>query len=283
MESTGRGASFATRRDALTGRIRSLGRYGFARASEEPYRRRPLDAIALVLGTLVVAVLAERHNNPTDFESRIFTAINGLPDESRGRRQGGLPARDALGAGDHRRRRAPGPAVAPHPRPVPRRVPRLAGRPHPRADPRQRVVLGFRRRHRAGPQHPGQPVPPDPDRGRHRGGGRGLALPRPPRPVAGIPRRGRDGPDRHVPGHRVAQRRRRRHRDRRRRRRTGAPRLRVARWPPDDPAGRARARLTGCRCRAPRARTGADPRAHAHARRGSAGSAHGHGARARRA
>ena len=84
MESTDRGASFATRRDALTGRIRSLGRYGFARASEEPYRRRPLDAIALVLGTLVVAILAERHNDPSDFENRIFTAINGLPDDLEG-------------------------------------------------------------------------------------------------------------------------------------------------------------------------------------------------------
>ena len=84
MESTDRGASFATRRDALTGRIRSLGRYGFARASEEPYRRRPLDAIALVLGALVVAILAERHNDPSDFENRIFTAINGLPDDLEG-------------------------------------------------------------------------------------------------------------------------------------------------------------------------------------------------------
>ncbi len=84
MAGTDGGASFATRRDALTGRIRSLGRYGFARASEEPYRRRPLDAIALVLGTLVVAGLAERHNSPTDFESRIFTAINDLPDEFEG-------------------------------------------------------------------------------------------------------------------------------------------------------------------------------------------------------
>ena len=76
----GEGASFATRREALTGGIRSLGRYGFARASEEPYRRRPADAFTLVLSAVVVALLAWRHDDVTDFESRIFTAINDLPD-----------------------------------------------------------------------------------------------------------------------------------------------------------------------------------------------------------
>jgi len=73
------GASFAARREALTGRIRSLGRYGFARASEEPYRRRPVDALYLVVGVLVVAGLAWHHDDASDFETRIFEAFNGLP------------------------------------------------------------------------------------------------------------------------------------------------------------------------------------------------------------
>ena len=77
-------ASFATRRDALTGRIRSLGRYGFARASEEPYRRRPVDALWLVLGAVIVAIAAAHHDNPSSFELRLFDAFNSLPDAIKG-------------------------------------------------------------------------------------------------------------------------------------------------------------------------------------------------------
>lgn len=80
MDAAGAGASFAARREALTGRIRSLGRYGFARASEEPYRRRPVDGLYLVVGALVVALLAWHHGEVGNFEKNIFEAFNNLPD-----------------------------------------------------------------------------------------------------------------------------------------------------------------------------------------------------------
>lgn len=72
------------RREALTGRIRSLGRYGFARASEEPYRRRPVDALYLIVGVLVVVVLSVRHDDPSDFETQVFEAFNDLPSDLTG-------------------------------------------------------------------------------------------------------------------------------------------------------------------------------------------------------
>ena len=73
------GPSFAARRDALTGRIRSLGHYGFARASEEPYRRRPADAFTMVFSVIVVALLAWHHDDVGRFEDQIFHAFNSLP------------------------------------------------------------------------------------------------------------------------------------------------------------------------------------------------------------
>lgn len=79
MNRGGRPASFAARRDALAGRVRSLGRHGFARASEEPYRRRPADVLWLLVGAVVVALTAWHHDRPTDFETRIAGAVDDLP------------------------------------------------------------------------------------------------------------------------------------------------------------------------------------------------------------
>ena len=75
---TASAASVATRRAVLDARIKSLGRYGFARASEEPYRRRPIDAFYLVLGALVVALLAWHHGDETQFEQDISDAFSDL-------------------------------------------------------------------------------------------------------------------------------------------------------------------------------------------------------------
>lgn len=80
MDAPEGGASFPARRDALAGRMRSLGRDGFARASEEPYRRRPVDGLYLVVGALVVALVAWHHGDATKFEDQIFKAFNDLPD-----------------------------------------------------------------------------------------------------------------------------------------------------------------------------------------------------------
>ncbi|GMU77504.1 MAG: membrane protein [Acidimicrobiia bacterium] len=71
--------TFTERHEALTDRIRSLGRYGFARASEEPYRRRPADVLWLAVGALALALSGWRHSDPTDFEQTIFDAFNQLP------------------------------------------------------------------------------------------------------------------------------------------------------------------------------------------------------------
>jgi uncharacterized protein (TIRG00374 family) len=68
----------------LATRVRNLGRYGFARASEEPYRRRPADAIWLVVSILVVTLCAFHHDHPTDFEEQIFAALNDLPNAFKG-------------------------------------------------------------------------------------------------------------------------------------------------------------------------------------------------------
>lgn len=76
--------SFAARRDALTGRIRSLGRFGFARASEEPYRRRPVDGVYLVVGALVVGLLAWHHGDATDVEERLSDTFAALPSSLHG-------------------------------------------------------------------------------------------------------------------------------------------------------------------------------------------------------
>ncbi|MBM3660241.1 MAG: flippase-like domain-containing protein [Actinobacteria bacterium] len=84
MDGPGAEENFTTRRDALTGRIRSLGRYGFARASEEPYRRRPADAFALFFGAIVVALLASRSDDPTKFEVNLSEAFTDLPSSLRG-------------------------------------------------------------------------------------------------------------------------------------------------------------------------------------------------------
>ena len=72
------------RRGDLSLRVRSLGRYGFARASEEPYRRRPADVLWLVLSTLIVVVCAFHHDHPTKFEDDIFEALNELPNAFKG-------------------------------------------------------------------------------------------------------------------------------------------------------------------------------------------------------
>jgi uncharacterized membrane protein YbhN (UPF0104 family)/tRNA A-37 threonylcarbamoyl transferase component Bud32 len=77
-------ASFGARRDALGERIRSLGRYGFARASEEPYRRRPADAFALFFGALVVALLAWHSDDPTKFEDKLTETFAELPSSLHG-------------------------------------------------------------------------------------------------------------------------------------------------------------------------------------------------------
>ena len=84
MDAPGGGESFAARREALTGRIRSLGRYGFARASEEPYRRRPADGFTLFFGALVVALLAWHANDPTSFETNVSKAFTDLPSSLHG-------------------------------------------------------------------------------------------------------------------------------------------------------------------------------------------------------
>jgi len=78
------GESFAARRDALTGRIRSLGRYGFARASEEPYRRRPVDGLYLVVGAVVVALLAWHHGEEGTFERKLEDTFASLPSSLHG-------------------------------------------------------------------------------------------------------------------------------------------------------------------------------------------------------
>src|SRR5262245_20323933 len=64
--------------------MRTLGRYGFARASEEPYRRRPADALWLVVSIVVVTVCAFHHDHPTRFEDDIFEALNELPNSFKG-------------------------------------------------------------------------------------------------------------------------------------------------------------------------------------------------------
>jgi len=74
----------AERRVDLTARVRSLGRYGFARASEEPYRRRPADALWLVLSTVLVVLCAFHHDHPTQFEDNLFEALNELPNAFQG-------------------------------------------------------------------------------------------------------------------------------------------------------------------------------------------------------
>jgi len=77
-------AGFAARRDALAGRIRTLGRYGFARASEEPYRRRPVDGLWLVASAVLVVLMAQHHDDPTGFETKVFETVNALPDQLQG-------------------------------------------------------------------------------------------------------------------------------------------------------------------------------------------------------
>jgi len=61
-----------------------LGRYGFARASEEPYRRRPADVLWLLVSVLLVVVCAFHHDHPTQFEDAIFQAVNELPNAFKG-------------------------------------------------------------------------------------------------------------------------------------------------------------------------------------------------------
>src|SRR6185312_13064211 len=57
--------SIAERRADLSTRVRTLGRYGFARASEEPYRRRPADVLWLLVSVLLVEVFSFHHDHPT--------------------------------------------------------------------------------------------------------------------------------------------------------------------------------------------------------------------------
>jgi uncharacterized membrane protein YbhN (UPF0104 family) len=51
----------------------------FARASEEPYRRRTTDAIRLVLAVAGVVWLSQRSDHNSDLSLAIFHALNGLP------------------------------------------------------------------------------------------------------------------------------------------------------------------------------------------------------------
>ena len=72
------------RRELLAERVRQLGRYGFARASEEPYRRRPADVLWLVVGAVTVTLAAFHHDHPTQFEQQLFETFNSLPDSLAG-------------------------------------------------------------------------------------------------------------------------------------------------------------------------------------------------------
>ncbi len=66
------------------GRVGGLGREAFARASEEPYRRRPADLV-ITLAALAALVAAAVHDGePTPFELDVTRALTHLPSEVRG-------------------------------------------------------------------------------------------------------------------------------------------------------------------------------------------------------
>jgi uncharacterized membrane protein YbhN (UPF0104 family)/tRNA A-37 threonylcarbamoyl transferase component Bud32 len=54
-------------------------RVPFARASEEPYRRRPADALRLTVAVLVTAWLAGSSGHNSELARSVFHAVNGLP------------------------------------------------------------------------------------------------------------------------------------------------------------------------------------------------------------
>jgi uncharacterized membrane protein YbhN (UPF0104 family) len=60
-------------------RIRSLGRAGFARASEEPYRRRPVDATLVVLALVLLVLCAFHEGDPAPIELHIVELASDLP------------------------------------------------------------------------------------------------------------------------------------------------------------------------------------------------------------
>ena len=72
----------ATRRGL--GRVRSLGREAFARASEEPYRRRPADGVVTGIALVVLVVAAIHDGEPTPFELDLARALTHLPSDIRG-------------------------------------------------------------------------------------------------------------------------------------------------------------------------------------------------------
>src|SRR5258708_39520802 len=57
----------------------SPSRTAFGPASEEPYRRRSSDAVRLVVGALLVALLARRTGRLSATETSLFRLFNTLP------------------------------------------------------------------------------------------------------------------------------------------------------------------------------------------------------------
>ena len=65
-------------------RVRTLGREAFARASEEPYRRRPADIVITVVAFVVLVVTAVHDGEPTPFELDVARTLDHLPGDVHG-------------------------------------------------------------------------------------------------------------------------------------------------------------------------------------------------------
>ena len=62
-------------------RIRSLGRAGFARASEEPYRRRPVDGLVAGAALLLLILCMFHEGDPSPLELHIVEIASDLPSD----------------------------------------------------------------------------------------------------------------------------------------------------------------------------------------------------------
>ncbi len=69
--------------ETLKERFRRVRSHRFGPASEEPYRRRPRDAIRFGVAVVLLVLLARHVNDVTPTETNVFEFFNGLPDDLR--------------------------------------------------------------------------------------------------------------------------------------------------------------------------------------------------------